>query len=77
MSDKPLFDDMDEQERETGDASDIAMENAALGLAAGAIGPGSGTNPSAPGPAAGVGPALGATAIVNELHDEDDSTPER
>ena len=40
IRDKPLFDDMDEQERETGDASDIAMEDAALGLAAGAVGPG-------------------------------------
>ena len=75
MSDKPLFQDMDERPP-SGDSSDIAAEDAALGLAAGAVGPGSGTNPSAPGPAAGIGPALGATALANEMNDDDEKKPD-
>ena len=75
MTDKPLFQNVDDEDTGT-DPSDLAMEGAAIGLAAGAVGPGSGTNPSAPGPAAGVGPAVGATALANELYkDDDDQAP--
>lgn len=77
MSDEPLFRDMDEPEE--GNIEDIAQGEAALGVAMGGIGPGSGTNPSAPGPASGIGPAVGAGELGNLFFhgDDDDETVPR
>ena len=75
MSDKPLFQHMDEQEDNNagGDSDDTAMGSAALGLSAGNAGGGMGVSQSTPG--VGAGPAIGAAAIGEALRDDDDKRP--
>lgn len=71
-ADTPLFQNMDDQDT-GGDPSDLALGVAALGLTAGATGGGSGgggTTPSSPG--GGAGPAIAASAIGEELRDNDE-----
>ena len=75
MSDKPLFQHMDEQEDKNaaGDPDDTAMGNAALGLSAGNSAGGMGASQSTPG--VGAGPAIGAAAIGEVLRGDDDERP--
>ncbi len=74
MSDKPLFDNTDELEVEGkdagGDPADTATGAAALGVSAGTTGGGIGASQSTPG--VGAAPAVGAAAIGETLHDEDE-----